>query len=131
MNELVVVGARGRAPAPRGRGANPAVLGVSGRRLPPLVRRFGEQLDRGGADRRAARRRLRDAALRRHVRAEQVAGKAPRLQPHGSSVNARREISGTNRTPPARRATRPAGPRSSTTSSWEARSPTGITSRPP
>ena len=63
------------------------------RRFAPLVRCLGEELDRGGAQRTAACRRGRHATLARDVGPEH----------HNSSVNASREISGTNRTPPAPR----------------------------
>src|SRR5579859_2016070 len=65
------------------------------------------------------------AALTGYVRAKHHRGR--------SSVNASREISGTKRTPPAfiRRSSPPSIGRSRMTSSCVARSPTGMTSRPP
>src|SRR5438093_537728 len=92
--------------------------------LTPLIRRLGEELNRGGPELCPALWRARDPARTRNVR--------PQHHGDGSSVNPSREISGTNRTPPAWRcSSSPRADRSRMTSSCDARSPTGITSRPP
>src|SRR2546430_9263617 len=104
-------------------------VGVPYHWLAPLVGRLREDLNRGRPDGIPPRGAQGYAALGRHVGAEQVVGCAFHVQ--GSSVNASREMRGTNRTPPARRSTIPAGPRCRMTSSLDARSPIRITRRPP
>src|SRR5439155_13362138 len=110
-------------------GAELRDVGLGQHGLPPLVRRLGEDLDGGGADRQRPGGRRPDSSEGRHVRAQQVV--AARLQFRSPSLNASCEMSGTNRTPPARRSSSPAGVRVMMTSSWALRSPMGITSRPP
>src|SRR2546425_8396184 len=73
------------------------------RGLAPLAWRLGEDLDGGCPDRRAARRRVRHAALGRDVCAQQVV--RPRIPPPpppppGRPGKASRGIRATNRTPP-------------------------------
>src|SRR3989449_7762963 len=104
------------------------------RGLAPLAWRLGEDLDGGCPDRRAARRRVRHAALGRDVCAQQVV--RPRIPPPpppppGSPEKASRQIRGTNRTPPPRPPSPPPAALRRRTSSWAAGSPIGTTRPPP
>src|SRR5690348_5872160 len=103
------------------------LLGAHGR-LAPLLRRLREYLYGGGADGRAPGRGERQPAEGRDVGAEQF---AVVRHTKGSSVKASREMSGTKRTPPARRSVSPVGRRSMMNNSCVTRSPIGITRRPP
>src|SRR5206468_7675450 len=95
--------------AARELGAEPRDLLRREYRLAPLVGRLGEQLDGGRTDLPAACGCRGHAAQRGHVSAQEIVVQAS--QPHSPSVQASREITATNRTPPASRSPSPAAVR--------------------